>query len=218
MRLRILWLLSSCSYHRMLQKAMATDESYTSRALPFVSRARARCGIILFSRFLRERHVRRTAECEREHAERDVAEAFAGGELRRRQHPGAGGDGGGAQAPRHVHRRHGRARLPPSRVRGGGQLDRRGAGGLLHAHRRADQPGRLAERDGQRARHSRGHAPDAAPPRHRGRADRPPRGRQVRRLELQGLGRPPRRGRLVRERALRLDEGGGEAQRQDPPH
>lgn len=45
-RLRILWLLSSCSYHRMLQKAMATDESYTSRALPFVSRARARCDMV----------------------------------------------------------------------------------------------------------------------------------------------------------------------------
>ena len=66
--------------------------------------------------------------------------------LRRREHQGSRGPRGRPQAPRHVHRRHRRARPAPPRLRGRRQLDRRGAGRPLHAHRRHDPRRRRASR------------------------------------------------------------------------
>ena len=109
--------------------------------------------------------------------------------LRFEQHQGAEGPGRGAQAPRHVHRRHVRRhRPPPHGVRGARQRDRRGAGRLLRRHQGRDPRRQLGVGRRQRPRH---------PDRHQGRRraealggrdrdDRAARRRQVRPEQLQG--------------------------------
>ncbi len=112
------------------------------------------------------------------------------------------GPRGGAPAARHVHRLDRCARAPPSGLRGGGQLDRRGARRLLRHDQRHHPHRPLGDGRRQRARHPDRHARERAV-RGRGRHDRAARGRQVRQRELQGVGRPARRRRLGRQRALR---------------
>ena len=70
--------------------------------------------------------------------------------------------------------------------------------------------------DRQRPRHPRGPA-RVGPRRGRGRADQAARRRQVRQGRLQGLGRPPRRRHLRRERALRVARARDLARRQGLP-
>ena len=139
------------------------------------------------------------------------------GRIFRIEYPGPRRTRSGAQAPRDVYRRHRRAGSAPLGLRGRGQLDRRGAGGLLHRHRRNDQRGQLHHRQGQRPRH-----PDRLPRkggqiRARSRAHGAARRRQVRQGQLQGLGRSARRGRLVRERPLDAADRRGAPRRQDLP-
>ena len=75
-------------------------------------------------------------------------------ELWRRQHQGPQGPRRGAQAPRHVHRRH-RRRLgpPPHGVRGFRQCDRRGARRPLRPDPDPAEPRRIGHGRGQRPRH-----------------------------------------------------------------
>ena len=91
---------------------------------------------------------------------------------------------------------------PPPHLRGRRQLGRRGSGGALRPCRGDAPSRRIRDRDRQRLGH---------PGRHDGRpgpagpdrcADEAPRRRQVRRRRLQGVGRPPRRRRLGRQRAV----------------
>ena len=125
------------------------------------------------------------------------------------QHSGSRRARGGAQTSRHVHRGHRGERTAPPGLRGGRQLDRRGAGRILHRHRRHDQRGRLDHRARQRPGHS-----DRLPRKGGtfgagGRADRTARRRKVQQGQLQGLGRSARRGRIVRQRALDAAHGRG---------
>ena len=122
-------------------------------------------------------------------------------------HPDPGRPGGRAQASGHVHRRHLRRHRPaPPGVRGGRQLHRRSAGRPLRRHRRHHPHRQLDQRDRQRPRHSHRHQ-DGRQARAqalggRNRADRTARRRQVQPEQLQGLGRPARRGRELRQRAV----------------
>ena len=84
--------------------------------------------------------------------------------------------------PGHVHRVHRRERPAPPRLRGGGQLDRRGAGGVLRHDHGHDPPGQLDHRRRQRPRHPGGHPPDREDAGRRGGADRAARRRQVRQV------------------------------------
>ena len=123
--------------------------------------------------------------------------------LRRRVDQGAEGPRCGAQAARHVYRRH-RRRLRPSPhgLRGGRQRHRRGAGRLLRRDSSDAQRRRLGHGRGQRPRH-----PDRDPPRRRrvgrrGHHDPAPCRRQVRPELLQGVGRSAWRRRVGGERAV----------------
>jgi len=141
--------------------------------------------------------------------------------VRRGRDPDPRRPGGGAQAARHVHRRHVRRHGPaPSGVRGGGQLDRRGARGPLRRHRGHHPQRQLDQRHRQRPwhpdRHQDGRQARAQALGGRDRVDRAARGRQVQPEQLQGLGRPARRGRVVRERALEDAAPDGAARRQGP--
>jgi hypothetical protein len=134
-------------------------------------------------------------------------------------HPDPGRPGGGAQAPGHVHRRHvGRHRPAPPGVRGGGQLDRRGAGRPLRRHRRHHPHRQLDQRGRQRPRHPHrredGRQARAQALGGRDRADRAARRRQVQPEQLQGLRRPARRGRELRERAEQVAAPDGAPRRQ----
>ncbi len=75
-------------------------------------------------------------------------------------------------------------------------------GGILRSGQRHDPHRPLRHRRGQRPRHSRRSTQQRALG-GGSRADGPPRRRQVRQRQLQGLGRPPRRRRLGRQRAIR---------------
>ena len=123
--------------------------------------------------------------------------------------PGPQGSGGGAQAPGHVHRVDQRERPAPPRLRGGGQRDRRGAGGPLRLHQRHHPRRQLDHGPGQRARDPGGHAPDREDAGRRGGAHGAARRRQVRQELLQGVGRPARRRRLGGERAVGAAGGPG---------
>ena len=138
-------------------------------------------------------------------------------------HPDPRRPGGGAQAPRHVHRRHLRRHRPaPPGVRGRRQLDRRGAGRLLRRHRRHHPHRQLDLGDRQRPRHpdrrEDGRQARAQALGRRDRADRAARRRQVQPEQLQGLGRPARRGRVVRQRAVEVAAPDGAARRQGALH
>ena len=79
--------------------------------------------------------------------------------LRRRKHQGPQGPRCGAQAPRHVHRRHRRRVGPaPHGVRGQRQCDRRGARRSLRPDPDPAQPRRLRHGRGQRPWHSDRHS------------------------------------------------------------
>ena len=133
------------------------------------------------------------------------------------------GPGGGAQAPRHVHRRHVRRHRPaPPRVRGRRQLDRRVARGLLRRHRRHHPHRQLDLGDRQRPRHP--HRRQARRQARaealggRDRAHRAARRRQVQPEQLQGLGRPARRRRELRQRPLEVAAPHGAARRPGALH
>ena len=97
-----------------------------------------------------------------------------------------------------------RGPAPPD-LRGDGQLGRRGAGRRGRRGRDRHPPGQQRHGHRQRPRHPRGHHGEGEAAGRRGRPDRAPRRRQVRRRRrLQGLGRPARRGRLGGQRALRV--------------
>ncbi|CAM9673181.1 unnamed protein product, partial [Ectocarpus fasciculatus] len=115
--------------------------------------------------------------------------------LRRGPDHGAGGPGARAQEARHVHRLHGAQGAPPPGVRGGGQRDRRGFGGLLRHGLRYPGGRRQLYGQGQRARHPVRHPPAHEEERPRDRHDRSPRRREVRRgrERVQGVGRSARR-------------------------
>lgn len=152
-----------------------------------------------------------------------TAETATRKQLRRRLDPDPGRPGGGAQAAGHVHRRHlGRHRPAPPRVRGAGQLHRRGAGGALHRDPRHHPHGQLDLRDRQRPRHPDRHQvrrqARAQAQRGRDRHDRAARGRQVRPEQLQGVGRPARRGCVVRERPVEVAQADGAPRRPRAPH
>ena len=88
----------------------------------------------------------------------------------------------------------------PPRLGGRRQLGRRGDGRLLQPHRRHAPGRRRLPGRGRRSRHPGRPVPlrpAQGQERGRGRADRAARRRQVRRRQLQGLRRPPRRRRLA---------------------
>ena len=116
---------------------------------------------------------------------------------------GSRGAGGGAQAPRHVHRIHRRARAAPPDLGGRGQRRRRGDGRLRHARRGRAAGRRRGPGGRRRPRHPGRHAPGREAARHRGRHDRSARRRQVRQRLLRGLRRAARRRRLRRQRPVR---------------
>ena len=132
--------------------------------------------------------------------------------------PGPQGSGGRPQASRDVHRVHQRERPAPPGLRGGGQLDRRGAGRPLRRDQRHHPRRQLDHGAGQRPRDPGGRAPDREDPRRRARADRAARRRQVRQEQLQGVRRPARRRRVGGERPVRAARGGGGPRRQASPH
>ena len=123
--------------------------------------------------------------------------------LQRQGHHRPRGPRGGSPAPRHVHRLDRPARPPPPRLRGGGQLRRRGDRGPLRP--RLGHPASRQQRHGRRRRprHPGRGAREGEAPGGRGRDDDPARRRQVRRRRrLQGLRRPARGRRLGGQRAL----------------
>ena len=132
--------------------------------------------------------------------------------------PGPQGTGGRAQASRDVHRVDQRERPASPGVRGGRQLDRRGAGRPLRPDQRHHPRRQLDHGAGQRPRDPGGHASDREDPGRRARPDRAARRRQVRQEHLQGVGRPARRGGLGGQRALRAARGRGGPRRQSVPH
>ena len=144
-------------------------------------------------------------------------------ELRRRLDPDPRRAGGGAQAPRHVHRRHVRRHRPaPPRLRGRRQLDRRGARRLLRRHRRHHPHRQLDLGDRQRPRHpdrrQDGRQARAEALGGRDRADRAACRRQVQPEQLQGLGRPARRRRVVRQRPVEVAAPDGSPRRPGALH
>ena len=132
--------------------------------------------------------------------------------LRRQPHRGARRAGAGAPPARHVYRRHRREGAAPSVRRSHRQFDGRGGGRPCHLHRcRADRR-RVPHRHRQWPRHpgrpasevqeqvgARSHHDDAAF------------GRQIRLQGLRDLGRPARRRRFGRQRAVGSPRGRGGA-------
>ena len=124
------------------------------------------------------------------------------------------GPRGGAQAPRHVYRRHRRRLRPaPHGLRGRRQRDRRGAGRLLRPRRGRAQRRRLGHGATTTAAASRSTSTRERASRRPRSSSPAPRRREVRPELLQGLGRPARRRRLGRQRALRLARSAHLAQR-----
>ena len=119
-----------------------------------------------------------------------------------RQDQGPRGARGRPQTPGHVHRVHRAHRAPPPGVRGRRQLDRRGARRLLQRRPRLHPHRQLDHRDRQRPRDSGGRAHER-PIGGRSRPHGAARRRQVRQRQLQGVGRPARRRRVGRQRAVR---------------
>jgi hypothetical protein len=111
-----------------------------------------------------------------------------------------------------------RHRSAPPGVRGGGQLHRRGPGRPLRRHRRHHPHRQLDQRGRQRPRHPHrredGRQARAQALGGRDRADRAARRRQVQPEQLQGLRRPARRGRELRERAVQVAAPDGAPRRQ----
>ena len=89
--------------------------------------------------------------------------------------------------------------------------------GLLRPHHRRHQARRRRRGHGQRARHSRRHPQDRGQASPRGRDDLAARRRQVRQGQLQGVGRPARRGCQLRQRALVAHDLHRLPRREDPP-
>ena len=98
------------------------------------------------------------------------------------------------------------------RLRSRRQLDRRSARRLLHRDQRHHSHRQLGHGRRQRPRHSRRHARERQVG-GRSRADGAARRRQVRQQQLQGVGRPARRRRVGRQRAVRAARAGDLAQR-----
>ncbi len=134
-------------------------------------------------------------------------------QLRRRSDPGARGARGGAQAPRHVHRLHRRARAPPPRPGDRRQLRRRGTGRLLRSDPRRTARRRRLPSHRQRTRHPGQGPPDREDPHGHPRAHRAARRRQVRNRWLQGVGRTARRRLVGGERPVRPPHGRRAARR-----
>ena len=143
-------------------------------------------------------------------SETEASKAGSVAPVRGGGHPHPRGPRGGARAPRHVHRVDRRGGAAPPRLRGRGQLGRRGARGLLQRDLRHHPHRQLRDRRRRRPRHPR-RPPRVRARRGRGRPHEAPRGRQVRQGGLQGLGRPPRRRHLGGERPQRV------ARRRDLP-
>ena len=123
----------------------------------------------------------------------------------------------GAQASRHVHRRHVRRhRPPPHGVRGAGQRNRRSARRLLRRHQGRHPRRQFRVDRRQRSRHTDRHEGRRRTQAfgRRNRHDRAPCRRQVRPEQLQGLRRPARRRRIRRQCAVRLAAPAHLAQRQ----
>ena len=145
-----------------------------------------------------------------------AARASRGGErrqrLHRQAHRGAGGARAGAPAARHVHRRHRREGAASPVRRGDRQRDGRGAGRPRHLHRGRARRRRLHHRHRQRPRHP-GRSASEVQEQVGARSDHvhAARRRQVRLQGLRHLGRPARRRRLGRQRAVRPHGGRGRA-------
>ncbi len=120
-----------------------------------------------------------------------------------RAHRGAGRSRAGAPAARHVYRRHRREGAASPVRRGDRQFHGRGAGRPRHLHRRRDGGRRLRHRDRQRPRHP-GRPASEVQEQVRARSDHvhAARRRQIRFRSLRDLGRPARRRRVGRQRAV----------------
>ena len=128
-----------------------------------------------------------------------------GHRVRRRRHPGPRGPRGGPAPAGHVHRLDRRARPASPRLGGRRQLHRRGHGRPCPSHRgHASSPMAACATSTTAAASPWASTSRPGKRRARGRAHRAARRRQVRRRRLQGVGRPPRRGRLRGQRALRV--------------
>ena len=133
--------------------------------------------------------------------------------LRFHQYQGAGRAGSGAAAPGHVYRfDRGNGPAPPG-LRSGRQLRGRSPGRLLHRSQRHHSRRQLRHRDRQRPRHSGRHARRGRRLGGAGGDDQAARRRQVRFQKLQGFGRPARRRRELRQRALGAAGAGDLARR-----
>ena len=132
--------------------------------------------------------------------------------LHRQAHRGAGGAGAGAPPARHVYRRHRREGAASPVRRGDRQLDGRGAGRPRHLHRGRARRRRLRQRHRQRPRHP-GRSASEVQEQVGARSDHvhAARRRQIRLRGLRDLGRPARRRRLGRQRAVRPHGGRGRA-------
>ena len=139
--------------------------------------------------------------------------------LHRQTYRGAGGARAGAPPPRHVYRRHRREGAASSVRRGDRQFHGRGARRPRRLDRSRDGGERLRHRHRQRPRHSGRPAPEIQE-QVGARSDHVHAARR-RQIQLQGLrhlGRPARRRRLGRQRAVRAHGGGGRARAAALPH
>ena len=128
------------------------------------------------------------------------------------------GLGGGAQAPRHVHRLHRQPRPHALPVGDHRQRCRRGTCRRVRPHRGGPLPGRLGRGARQRPRHPGGHRAAHRPDGRGGRLHQAARRRQVRRWLLHRLRRTPRRGRVGRQRAVVAPRRRGRPRGQDLRH
>ena len=154
-------------------------------------------------------------EMKQEAKEKWLAPSQAGRQLRElygRRHRGAGRPRARAAPARHVRRRHRREGAASPVRRGDRQRHGRGGGRPRHLDRGERRGRRVPVRHRQRPRHPRRPAPQVQDQvRPRSDHDHAALGRQVRQQGLQHLGRPARRRRLRRQRALREAGGGGRA-------
>ena len=115
-----------------------------------------------------------------------------------------------------------RHRAAPPGVRGGGQLHRRKPGRALRRHRRHHPQRQQHQRHRQRPRHPHrredGRQARAQAQCGRDRADRAACRRQVQPEQLQGVGRPARRGRELRQRPEQVAAPDGAPRRQGALH
>ena len=106
-----------------------------------------------------------------------------------------------AIASRDVHWLDGRAGPASPGLGSGGQFGRRSARGLLRRNQRRSARGQQRHGNGQRPRHSRGHACHGEKASRRSRDDGAARRRKIRQRNVQSFGRTARRGRFRGERA-----------------